>query len=149
MDVRVVYSSCANVSGPVLNACLKRQGAKKKPSRSLFSKFLCDRYRSIDEYNGTGKTRFHLCPLYVTVDTGATTTAVPVQNTSSASIRSSMETSRSSTCSIGTVRIIVVSNNKLPLVEIVLVPWCVRARCTNGRGGQVTREKGEETGSGP
>jgi hypothetical protein len=33
----------------------------------------------------------------VTVDTGATTTAVPVQNTSSAPIRSSMETRRSST----------------------------------------------------
>jgi len=47
----------------------------------------------------TNEENSYLLPWYVTVDTGATTTAVPVQNTSSAPIRSSMETRRSSTCS--------------------------------------------------
>ena len=96
MDVRVVYSSCDSVSGPVLNSCLKRP---RKPSRS------CSRPLrqtttdpSIDREFEMGMQSY-LRPLYVTVDTGATTTAVPVQNTSSASIRSSMEMGHSSTCS--------------------------------------------------
>ena len=60
----------------------------------MFSSSATDNGRSIEM-----GMQSYLLPWYVTVDTGATTTAVPVQNTSSASIRSSMEMGRSSTCS--------------------------------------------------